>query len=40
MYLPQHVEPNDPAALAAPMRARPLASIVRHGHDAPAADPI
>jgi transcriptional regulator len=40
MYVPKHFEQNDPAALAALMRARPLASIVRHGPDGLTADPI
>lgn len=38
MYLPKHFEQNDPAALAALMRAHPLATLVSQGEDGLTAD--
>jgi transcriptional regulator len=40
MYLPRHFEQNDPAALAALMRAHPLAQLVVQGPDGLSADPV
>jgi transcriptional regulator len=40
MYLPKHFEQNDPAALAALMRAHPLAALVSVGDDGPTADHV
>jgi transcriptional regulator len=40
MYLPRHFEQNDPAALAALMRAHPLAQLVVQGPDGLSADPL
>ena len=38
MYLPKHFEQNDPAALAALMRAHPLPELVSVGPDGPQAN--
>lgn len=40
MYLPRHFEQSDAAALAALMRAHPLATLVTSSADGPDADPL